>query len=160
MIYSTLTKQFETARNMFIKLLSTTSAETANVIPNGFNNNIRWNAGHVYTILEYSLFSFTKNDPQIPTNYRELFFLGTKPADWPQEGVPSLEELVGQLEDQRRRVQTTFFPLIEEPLPKTFQLPNGTEFLTYVELLSFLNFHEALHIGYVNALKKAIEGAK
>ncbi|WP_374934851.1 DinB family protein [Neobacillus driksii] len=40
--------QLESYRSYILVVLENVSREEAEVIPKGFNNNIRWNLGHIY----------------------------------------------------------------------------------------------------------------
>ena len=42
-----LFKVWETSRHIYLKFLETYSLAQLNKIPDGFSNNIIWNAGHV-----------------------------------------------------------------------------------------------------------------
>ncbi|MFG6496408.1 DinB family protein [Fictibacillus sp. UD] len=149
---STLTIQnFELSRAFFLNHLEAMNAELADVQPVGFNNNIRWHAGHVLTTAEYFMFDFPKKSSNLPKHYIELFNRGTSPADWKGE-VPTLKELQQQLSDQLVRIKEIPEERLQEKLEKEI-----FNFKTFGELVNFTVFHETYHLGQMHAIKRVIE---
>lgn len=72
--------QFEMFRGRLYQFLVFVPETAADQKPEGFNNTIRWNTGHILTTTD-ALFGLK----MLPENYRELFWQGTKPADWTGE---------------------------------------------------------------------------
>lgn len=149
-------KQYGMARGYLLKVLENVTEETADVRPEGFNNTVRWNAGHILEIAEEFFFGFPKTS-HIPVEYKKIFGNGTKPADWQAE-PPSLATLRTQLHDQVARIQETMEGRLGQPLPKPFSLGSGLDFATYDDVLLVALIHEAMHLGYINAMKRAIGG--
>jgi uncharacterized damage-inducible protein DinB len=149
-------KQFNMSRDTLLKSIRNISETNADDMPNGFNNTIRWNMGHVLTSTDRT-FVNAKLTTQIPPNYMELFLTGTSPKTW-RNDVPSLQELISQLEKQKNSIQETFSNGLDEELetPLKLKLYEGYELNSVGELLNFFVFHEAMHIGSINALKRAI----
>jgi hypothetical protein len=81
----------------------------------------------------------------------ELFATGTKPADWQGE-VPSMKELTEQLKNQMKRIKEIPAESFSERLKTPFL---GQE--TFGELANFAIFHEANHLGQIQAMKRVIE---
>jgi len=148
-----LVKQFEMTRARLQQLINSTSETFFDQMPKGFNNTIRWNVGHILTVAD-ALFGLK----MLPADYRQLFWNGTKPADWTGE-VPSPETLVSELQKQTAQIKETFTDRLEEKLAKPIDL-NGYQIETIGSVFSFNNMHEAVHLGYMNALKRAIEGQR
>ncbi|HWJ77741.1 MAG TPA: DinB family protein, partial [Niallia sp.] len=128
-------KQFKVAKDFFIRNVEAISTEEASAQPDGFNNTIHWQIGHVLTFTEQLMFGFPEKTTYLPVNYVELFGNGTKPADWNGE-VPSLEELIIQLKDQSIRLQQIPSEQLKETLQKPFM-----EFKTFGELAGLAVLH-------------------
>ena len=81
-------------RKKCIDLLSNISLEDANKIPEGFNNNIAWNFGHL-VVSGYSLvFKATQADPNFQIPLVDKFRKGTKPEGFvTQDEINELIEL-------------------------------------------------------------------
>lgn len=144
--------QFEMFRGRLYQFLESAPETAADQKPEGFNNTIRWNTGHILTTTD-ALFGLQ----MLPDNYKELFWQGTKPADWTGD-VPSMETLTSQLREQEARIKETISGRIDEKLKQPIQFPNGFRMTTFTEVFAFNNVHEGIHMGYMNALKRAIEG--
>ncbi|MEH7505702.1 DinB family protein [Neobacillus drentensis] len=145
-----LFKHYGLTRGFFIKNVDTLAEGIADVQPEGFNNTIHWHVGHVLTVAEQFMFGFPKKSTQLPANYMELFASGTSPAAW-QGDVPQLQELIIQLQDQLKR--------IKEIPTESFNKMLKTPFLgqeTFGELTNFAIFHEGIHLGQIQAMKRVI----
>lgn len=149
-----LFKNMELTRSFFIKNVETIEEGLVDIQPEGFNNSLHWHIGHVLTVAEQFMFGFPKKSSHLPANYMELFASRTKPADW-QGDVPSVSVLTSQLKDQLKRMKEipgeTFSKKLEEPFL-------GQE--TFGELINFALFHENLHLGHIQAMKRVIEKAE
>lgn len=143
-------KEYEIIRTRFHSRAADISEDVADIQPAGFNNNIRWNIGHVLVATEKFLFADQGN---LPAQYYEFFNPGTKPADWNGE-VPTIAVLIQQLEDQYNRIKDLpnekFNENLAEPL-----LGNNT----VGELAVFGCFHESYHLGQIMAMKRMIEAS-
>ncbi|MEH7093491.1 DinB family protein [Neobacillus vireti] len=148
-----LLKSFELTRSKLVRNVETLNEANTDVQPVGFNNTIHWHVGHVLTVAEQVMFGFPKKSTSLPANYMELFATGTKPADWQGE-VPSIQELAEQLKDQIKRIKGIPAESFSERLKTPFL---GQE--TYGELANFAIFHEANHLGQIQAMNRVIETA-
>ena len=145
-----LFKQFELTRGKFVNFVGDLEEETAGIQPNGFNNTIHWHVGHVLTVAEQFMFGFPKKSTQLPANYMQLFATGTSPAAW-EGDVPSVQELIIQLQDQLARIKEIPVDSFNQRLKTPFL---GQE--TFGELANFALFHEGIHLGQMQAMKRII----
>ncbi|MBM7662997.1 putative damage-inducible protein DinB [Bacillus mesophilus] len=145
-------KQFKITRGQVVKFVKELNRDFFDVQPEGFNNTIHWHVGHVLLSAENFMFGFPKKSTNLPLYYTELFGMGTKPSDWQGE-IPTLEELIQQLEDQSSRIQDLPMSFYEEKLP--FNFPVG-DIKTFGELFGFMLYHEAEHLGQMKAMKRII----
>ncbi|CAH2714522.1 hypothetical protein BACCIP111895_01694 [Neobacillus rhizosphaerae] len=148
-----LFKSFEVTRRYFVKNVEMLDEGLVDVLPEGFNNTIHWHVGHILTVAEQFMFGFPKKSTNLPANYIELFATGTKPADWHGD-VPSVQELTAQLKEQIKRIKEIPEGSFNERLKTPFL---GLE--TFGELANFAIFHESLHLGQMQAMKRVIEAA-
>lgn len=146
-----LFKQFEMTRGFFLRDLQDVTAEQASVQPEGFNNTIHWQVGHVLTVTEQFMLGYPRKTTHLPANYIELFGNGTRPADWSGE-IPSLEVLAGQLREQLGRIKEVPAELLDKKLGKPFL---GLE--TVGELANMALFHESYHLGQIHSMKKLVQ---
>ncbi len=136
-------RQFELTRGTILKDIENVSETNFDVLPEGFNNNVHWQLGHVLVAAEKFLFGPAG---QLPEEYGKLFGYGSKPSDWEGE-VPSVATLVEQLKEQLNRIKELPNDRFDEKLPEPV-LGNTT----YGELASLTAFHEANHSGQIYAM--------
>jgi uncharacterized damage-inducible protein DinB len=148
-----LFKHYALAREKFIKSVAELDEGIEDVQPEGFNNTIHWHVGHVLTVAEQFMFGFPKKTTQLPANYIELFASGTSPAAW-QGDVPSVQELIVQLQEQLTRIKEIPAESVNQRLKTSFL---GQE--TFGELTNFAIFHESIHLGQIQAMKRVIKAA-
>lgn len=125
-------------------------ADFADTIPEGFNNNVRWNLGHIATITDQLLNYPAGEKPLLPKPYHKSFANGTSPKDWNEE-TPALDEIIQALEEQPKQLKEKYAGRLFDPLPKPFKLVS-LEFKTLGDILSFNLFHEGLHTGQINTM--------
>lgn len=142
-------KQINLIRQNTLKEMEGLSKEQADQKPEGFNNTIRWNLGHICVVQNILLSKFGGKNIETPSHYLELFAPGTKPTDWKGE-VPTLDELKQSLEEQPEKLKEALAGQLEEKSEETFQ-----SLSTIGELLNFTMYHEAMHVGMIKGIKNA-----
>jgi len=140
--------QFELSRDGLLKDLEGVSPEVLDVVPEGFNNNVRWHIGHILSVGEQ--FMFGRNG-QLPAEYNDYFGYGSKPANW-TEDVPTAETLVEQLKTQLNRIKEIPNEVFANELPKQI-LGRGT----VGELAALAAYHEANHCGQIHAMLRVVK---
>lgn len=121
--------------------------------PEGFNNNIRWNLGHIYVVQELFAFYHSGEPMQLFEEYNRFFARGTKPADW-QEIPPSSAELFGALTEQPGRILTTLHDRLDETANEPRTTSTGITLRTLKEMLSYTLYHEGMHFTAITLLKR------
>ena len=150
-----LLQMFQFSRSNTLASLNATTEEQALIVPQGFNNSILWNLGHIYVAVESVMSHVEGSQAELPESYSELFGIRTSPSAW-TINPPTLEELASYLEEQIKYVESTYGDKLEEKLTEPFQLNDRTTFHTYGEVLNFMIWHEGLHLGVINGIKRAI----
>jgi len=143
----------EVGRKNFSGLMRNLTIEQMNHVPEGFNNNIIWNYGHIVVtqqLLTYGLSGLEmKMDKAIIDKYRK----GSKPGDFiDMEEFKLLKEtskvLTQQtIEDYNNKVFKNF-----KPYPTSF----GITLNNIDDAIVFNNVHENIHLGSIMALKKLV----
>lgn len=150
----TLWQEVEFVRQAVLSEVKDVTEETADKMPEGFRNTIRWNLGHIYVVQESLVVGLAGGSPECSDSYKDLFAPGTKPADWQGE-VPSLSELKATLEQQPLRLKERFAGRLEEKAAKPFT-PGNLVLDTIEGLVNFTLYHEGLHTGNIKGLKRSI----
>lgn len=123
-------------------------------MPEGHNNNIRWNLGHIAVTMDQLVNRPAGEDGHLSSSYAASFSNGTSPNDW-NDDTPSLAEIMEALKEQPRQIKERYSGRVLEPLPQTFSLL-GVDFQTVGDLIAFNYYHEGLHQGTISAQLKAL----
>ncbi|OCT11791.1 hypothetical protein A8709_28390 [Paenibacillus pectinilyticus] len=146
-------KQLEAIRHLTIGAVEGLSEQSLDRVPEGFNNNVRWNLGHIYVVQEKFAFHFSGEKMELPENFDRLFAKGTKPSDW-KESLPTLEVLLKMLAEQPKRIQATFLDRFDEQVTAPFTTGSGVRLSTIGEFLTFTLYHEGMHFQAISLLKR------
>ncbi|MGN7359949.1 DinB family protein [Paenibacillus sp. SAF-054] len=139
-------------RNTIIQKVQNLPEDKRNVIPQGFNNSIHWQLGHLLTVTNLIVFHFAGKESVIPDSYKAFFGPGTKPSDWTAE-PPAWDALIEELTSQCKVIEDTFSGKLQEPLAV---LDNFAKAETAFEALLMNISHESSHSGMINAMLKVL----
>lgn len=108
---------FQWTRSNILNLLDNLSLAELNKIPNGFNNNIIWNAGHIHWAQQVLVYQLSGLPVQLPPNFPDKYATGTAPKEWVDQDEfdlirSQLEKYTLQtLEDHQNGLFQSFTPL-------------------------------------------------
>ena len=151
----TIFDHMETVRGITEKSIKRIPEEMADIIPEGFNNSIRWNLGHIAYVQEKLVFGISGEMMNVPMNYERLFGAGTKPAEW-TEPPPSFKEIAAVLTGQKSRIKTFLHGRLDQKLPRPYTNRSGITFYTTGEAFLYGFYHEALHMETINRIYRSI----
>ena len=140
-------------RTILKSFIESFSLEELNKIPQGFNNNIIWNIAHLIASQQVLIYKLSGLPTLISDDMIEMFRKGSKPQrDLTQKEVDEIKGLLfSTVEKTKEDYKIGVFKSYQSYTTST----NST--LTNVEdALSFNNFHEGIHLGYILALKKSL----
>ncbi|WP_280771927.1 DinB family protein [Salipaludibacillus daqingensis] len=146
-------KQLSFVRQLTTNAVKGLSEKELDNVPENFNNNVRWNLGHIYVIQEKLAFHAANEAMQLPENFERLFARGTKPNDWNEEH-PSIDKLLEMLTEQPNRIQKELGNRIDEKVNEPYTTSSGLTLMTIGEFLSFSLYHEGLHFNTIKLLKR------
>lgn len=148
--HAVLFEQLKTYRGELLNLAQGVTQSDAEMIPEGFNNNIRWNLGHVLVDQYLWIYALTKEEMPIPMTFNEWFGYGSDPSRFTIE-TPSFSQLIPMLQQQPHIIQERYQDRMEEEFP-----PTEMGMYTIEQVLIRTIFHEGLHIGAIQALKRQL----
>jgi hypothetical protein len=140
-------------RHKILAEISHLSVEQLNKIPEGFNNNIIWNLGHMIAAQQGICYKRAGLDVRVDEAFFDAYKPGTKPEGFVDAaGVEEIKKMLfttlEQLEaDYDNGIITNYTPVITR---------YDIELSSIDEAIAFLPFHEGLHIGYIMSLKKFV----
>jgi uncharacterized damage-inducible protein DinB len=148
---------FSRVRYQCIELIDSISGDKLDIIPDGFRNNVLWNAGHLVTVQASLLYTRVGRPSPLDTRYVRFFAKGSSPDDFDNE-LPPFDE-VRQLLEKLIGVTQSDIPELEELAylePVTVSV--GKMILkSFRDALSFLPLHETYHLGMMTAMKKLLQ---
>lgn len=142
------------AREYLLQLIHRLSLEDLNKIPEGFDNNIIWNIGHLISAQQSICYLRAKVRPTVDSDILRAF----QPGSTPQKllsitEITSLKTVfVKSIDDFAQDFSNDLF---DEYRPWVAQ-PYGMKVDNIVDAMDFLMYHEGLHTGYVMAMKRSI----
>lgn len=142
-------------RGIFKKIIESNSLEDLNKIPNGFNNNIIWNIGHVVVSEQLLAYKLSGLEPALSDEMINKYRKDTKP-----EGSVSqaeINEIKGLLLSTLEKTKEDYYDDVFENYNAYTVSTTGNTLNNINEALQFIAIHEGLHYGYVLALLKAVK---
>lgn len=140
-------------RTNALKAIEGLSTEQLNKIPDGFNNNIIWNAAHM--LITQQLLVNKMSGLEVHASSEEI--LSYKKGSKPERKV-SDEEIA----EIKKRLLTSVDQFEEDMRAEKYKNFNeyttsfGVTLKTSKDAMEFNNIHEGLHFGSILALKKLV----
>lgn len=146
-------KTFRTTRYHMMKELDGLERDVLYVIPEGREDNILWNVGHLLCSLSRLAYVRTGHPLPVPEHYLPLFGKGTNALDW--ETPPDADEVLGAFTAMPARIEQDYRAgKFHDYDPLT--LAPGHTIDSVEEAIAFHCFHEGLHIGRIITLKQLL----
>ena len=148
-----LFKAWKTSRKIYLNFFDNYSLDQLNKIPNGFNNNLIWNIGHVIVAQQSLIYKCSNLPMYISEDLLNQYRPGTRPSGTTsQSEANELKELLISLiskteADFQKNIFTTY---IERTVVTGFHLAS------IKDAFEFNNYHEGLHLGYMMSIKKFV----
>lgn len=142
-----------TSREIYTKWLNGYSLEQLNKIPQGFNNNLIWNIGHIMVSQQLLVYAGAGQPMMVSDELINKYRRGSKPeADATQEEVNEIKNLlfttIEKTEDDYKNAVFTSYT------ERTSEL--GFKLSSVEDAIVFNNYHEAIHLGIIMQLRKFI----
>ncbi len=141
-------------RKLFLNLIEGLTIEEINKIPQGFNNNIIWNFGHIIVSQQTLCYRLAGLSLNLDESYILKYAKGTKPETFLDgKELAFLKELsVSMINILVDDLDKNLFSNYKE-----YQTSFNVKLLNVQDAVKFLTMHEGMHYGYVLALKKLIK---
>jgi len=118
----------------------------------GFNNNIRWHAGHLFVTIETFIQQGVNSyEPKYP-EWISFFDDGTSPRDW-KDDVPAASVILAALREQLNWATEFLEGKLEWQMSEPLII--GDDIMTFDDMegiVQFLAWHEGVHAGVIDAL--------
>ena len=141
----------QTRRNL-LKVINGLTDEQLVTIPQGFNNNILWNIGHVCVTQQALQYRLSGNPSNMPENLTNAYKKGTSASDIDVTDIHTFKKLlVSQIDDLQADYENGLFKEFT-----VYPTSYGITLESIDDAIQFNLLHEALHLGYVMALKRSL----
>ncbi len=137
----------------YLQLVKDLSIDQLNRIPDGFNNNLVWNYGHIVVTLPLLTYGLSGLPMPVDTRFVNLYRRGTRPeteideAEWKLLQDVSEQTIIQVGQDYQAG-------LFEEY--KSYTTTFGYALTSVEEAIQFAPVHEGLHLGYAMAMIKKL----
>lgn len=138
-------------RKNLLRFMDSYDAGQMNRIPDGFSNNLIWNLGHILVVQQLLVYGLSGQPLHIPKKLVLRYQRDTRP------GGPVDDFEISEI---RERLEATVL-LLEQDLEaarfgafRPFTNSAGFEVTNLQEAITFNNFHEGLHLGYMLSIRK------
>ena len=140
-------------RANILKLVNSLSEEQMNTIPQGFNNNLAWNLGHVVVTQQLLCYRLANLECGVSDELIQRFRKGSRPeAKISAQEIDDFKAKMLSLIDQTiADYQAGKFQAYKE-YPTSF----GVKLDNIEAAIQFNNVHEAMHLGTMMAMKKLV----
>jgi hypothetical protein len=140
-------------RQLAFAMTEQLTAEMLNKIPEGFNNNILWNLGHMVAAQEGICYRRCGMPLNVPDHFFERYKPGSKPEN--DANAAEIALVRGLLVSSLDKLEADYAAgkLVMTPWTTRY----GVEINTIEDGINFLQFHEGLHIGVISALTKLVK---
>lgn len=142
-------------RKAFIRLIDELTLDQLNEIPEGFNNNIIWNFGHI--VVSTQTLSYTRTGIREGVNwvkYVEAYAKGTKPTYYvSQEEVDDLKEIALR---SIAAIEADYNAGVFKHVTAYETATYGASLNSIEDVLITSVGHDNLHYGYATAQKRII----
>ena len=140
-------------RNRLLNLLDKLTEEELVEIPEGFNNNVLWNAGHIITSQQRLCYGLAGLELNVPKDYTDLYAKGSSPKNWTK--TPDVAELKKLLPDTTAIQQDYKNGLFKNFKP--YETSYGFMLNTIEDAIAFNNIHEALHTTVASCITRLVK---
>ncbi len=148
-----LFENIDKPRKYLLQQISELNSEQLNKVPKGFNNNIIWNLGHMVAAQQGICYKRANLDILIKEELFSLYKPGTKPERLVSENdiniikqllITTIEQLAS---DYDKGLFQTYPP---------WETRYGVQITSIDAAIHFLPFHEGIHMGTVQSIKKLV----
>jgi len=140
-------------RSSILHTVEGLSDEQLNQIPEGFNNNIIWNLGHLVATDQRILYIRSGLPPVAPLPLIEQHQKGARPdAFIAHSGILEIKHwLLQSIRELEKDYRKGLFQQYE-----AWTTPYGNTLANIEEAIAFLPFHEGLHFGTIKIFMKKV----
>jgi hypothetical protein len=141
------------SRKIIAEYLEHYTLEQLNKVPEGFNNNLIWNIGHIVVVQQMLVYNLSGLPMMVSQEMVEKYKRGSKPEHpISQAEVDEIRSLLFETINQTKAdLNSKIFKTYTE-----FTTLSGFTMRNVEDALAFNYYHEAMHIGMMMSIRKFI----
>jgi hypothetical protein len=140
-------------RLTMLNAITELTTEELNKIPEGFNNNIIWNLGHMIASQQGISYKRSGLNAVVTDEFFDTYKSGTKPVKFVDTDEIAFikEQMLTTLDQFEADIEKGIFVDYTSVVTRY-----NVELASINDAISFLPFHDGFHIGYVMALRRVV----
>lgn len=140
-------------RKNILNAIEGLTLEQFNKIPTGFNNNIGWQIGHIVVTQQLLCYRMAGQDCNVSEKMIAAFRKGTKPEQiYDADDITLIKKL---LTSTLERIESDYDSGVFKSY-KEYATSYGYTLRSIEGAINFNNTHEAMHLGWIYAMKKCL----
>lgn len=145
---------FRSSRSFIVDEIDKLSLDQLNEIPEGYTGNIIWHLGHLIVTHRGLVYQLGGHRSGMEKEWLMKYVRGSKPAGKADQAELDFikKRLLEQVDEFETDLAADIFP--EEY--KELTTMTGFVIRNREEAIAFSNFHQATHMGYIMALRRAV----
>ncbi|OYU81442.1 MAG: hypothetical protein CFE23_04990 [Flavobacterium sp. BFFFF1] len=142
-----------TSRKVLDQYFENYTLEQLNKVPEGFNNNLIWNMGHIVVVQQMIIYKLSGLPMLVSDDMIAKYKRGTRPErDATQEEADEIRALLfPPIDKVGADLKNGVFKTFSE-----FTSLSGFTMNSAEDAIEFNNYHEAMHIGMMMSIRKFI----
>ena len=144
----------EQNRSNIYGILQRLSPEQLNRIPEGFNNNLIWNAGHLVVTQQLLVHSLSGSEVLVSADWIQRFRKGSRPDR--QVSKSEIDQLLEALLEVPKTSRKMMNDGKMKDTYSAYETSFGTTLHSLDEAIPFNNIHEGMHFGAILSLRKMV----
>lgn len=136
------------------ELIANLSLNQINSIPDGFTGNIGWHLGHLVTTHRGLIYQLHGHRSGMEKEFILKYALGSKPENpMTQEELDFIKK---RLIEQCDELEADEAAGIFTGEYRTYNTTSGMILHNHEEAVAYSNFHQAMHVGYIMAMRRLV----
>lgn len=147
-------KILQATRQNILTSIADYSTEQLNIIPEGFNNNLIWQLGHIVVTQQLLCYRMANQSGYSSEKMIATFRKGTKPEENIEpEDIERIKYLMNKTMEQIERDYEDGIFTQYKPYTTSY----GFTIDNIEAAIAFNNVHEAMHLGMINGMRKVLK---
>ena len=149
-------EKIKNLRLFLLRQLDDLTPEELNKIPDGYNNNIIWNIGHLISANQSLCYLRSGHPARVDQKYIQPFFTNTKPVEFVDEQEITTMKLIfiNSIDVLAEDFENNSF--INYTPSENIERLYGMKLKNIEDAFDFLLYHEGFHSGYITSMIRVV----